>query len=422
MTGKTDTPADQTVARKTSLLSAGRDPAKQSGAVNPPVYRASTIVFRDADHWMEQQAQKKAGVRGVYYGRHGTPTSHAFEDAMCELEGGSRCFLFPSGLSAVYHALAAFAEPGKTFLLAKNCYYPSKRAATELAAQSGMTVTFFDPMDPEDTFPRIDASVALVLIESPGSNSFEVCDVDAITKAARAAGCRVALDNTWATPLLFRPLEHGVDLSIQALTKYVSGHSDLLGGSVTVNAEVADMFEAHHVTCGACLSGDESYSALKGLRTLAVRLREHGASALALAEWLQTRPEPMTVRHPALPDAPGHDYWRANFDGASGLFSVDFEGWGWEQSRCFINALRLFGLGASWGGYESLVLPCGDVHGNPMPGGGVFARMRFNIGLEDTDDLRGDIEQALNLVAKTFASTGLDTGASHGQVDQPEGR
>lgn len=383
---------------QTRIVSLGRDPLAHHGAVNTPVYRASTIVFQGADHWAEQQAAKKAGQRGVYYGRLGTPTSQGLEDALTALEGAEASFLFPSGLAAVYHSLAAFAGVGKRFLLAQNCYEPSKKAAASLAASHGMRVEFFDPMDLAGLCVKLDATVALVLLESPGSNSFEVCDVDALAAAAHVVGAVVAMDNTWATPLIFRPLAHGVDLSIQALTKYVSGHSDLMGGAVSVNAAVKDRLKAHYEACGAMLSGDECYSAAKGLRTMAVRLRQHDQSARAVAEWFASRPEEMVIRHPARADAPGHAYWAENFNGASGLFAVDLYGWGWPETRTFIDSLKLFGLGASWGGYESLVLPCGNVQGNLDAAGRSFARIRLNIGLEDAQDLISDLAQGMDAV------------------------
>lgn len=393
-------PASRPLAPETLIVSAGRDPAAHHGAVNTPVYRASTIVFRDAEHWKAEQAAKKAGVRGVYYGRLGTPTSHGLEDALTALEAAEATFLFPSGLAAIYHALAAFAAPGKRFLLAANCYEPSKRAAQTIAAGAGMVVELFDPMDLAGLDARLSEDVALVLIEAPGSNSFEVCDVDAIAVAAKAVGAVVAMDNTWATPLLFKPLAHGVDLSIQALTKYVSGHSDLLGGSVSVNACALPKMKLQFEASGAVLSGDECYSAAKGLRTMALRLRQHEASAMAVADWFATRPEAMVIRHPARPDAPGHAYWKAAFAGASGLFSVDFLDWGWAETRRFLDALTLFGVGASWGGFESLVLPCGNIEGNPDAEGRRFARIRFNIGLEDVGDLIADLAQALDAVQR----------------------
>jgi len=388
-----------TISEATRLIFAGRSPLEHNGAVNTPVYRTSTIMFRSADDWRAAQAAKAEGKRGIYYGRLGTPTSQGLEDALCDLEGGVQTFLFPSGLAAIYHTLAAFAAPGKKLLLASNVYPPSKRAASTVAQASAMTVEFFDPMDLAAFDALLDQDVAVVLVESPGSNSFEVCDVDAITRSAHDVGAVVAMDNTWATPLLFKPLSHGVDLSIQALTKYASGHSDMLGGSVTVAGGVRDRMRAHHEASGGCLSGDDCYAVSKGLRTMAVRLREQSRSGLAIARWMQERSDMLTVRHPALPGAPGHEYWRDNFKGASGLFSVDFHGWGWPASRDFIDGLKLFGLGASWGGYESLVLPCGNVEGNASDRGGTFARIRFNIGLEDVEDLKADIARALDGVS-----------------------
>lgn len=380
---------------QTRLVAMGRNPSAHSGAVNTPVYRASTILYASADHWLQAQSDKKEGKRGVYYGRLGTPLSHGLEDAICEMEAGVRCFLYPSGLSAVYHTLAAFCRPASRVLISKYAYAPSRHAADHLRETIGADVHFFDPMDQAAFAGLLDERTSIVLLEAPGSNTFEVCDVDALAGAARSAGAMVAMDNTWATPLLFQPLMHGVDISIQALTKYISGNSDMLGGSATVNERALAAMKQHYDAAGCCLSADDCYSASRGLRTLDVRLRQHEANGLALAGWFKDRPEVQRVRHPALPENPGHPYWRDNFRGACGLFSVDFKDWEWGRMRDFLNALALFGIGASWGGFESLALPGGPVAGEIDADGVQVARVRFHAGLENVADLIADLESAL---------------------------
>lgn len=391
------------VQAETRVVGLGRSPAHHFGAVNTPVYRASTILYPSADAWLDAQKAKKSGKRQVSYGRHGTPTSHDLEDALCELEGGARTFLSPSGLAAVYQTLCAVLTPSSRLVIADNAYQPSRSAAEHLHHRLGVEVVTIDPCDADALRAALQVPTDLVLIESPGSRNFHVCDVDAVAAAAHSSGALVAMDNTWATPLLFRPLEHGVDLSIQALTKYVSGHSDLLAGAVTVNERALDLMQREHMASGTCLAGDDCYLALRGLRTLAVRLTQHHATGLALARWLDARPEVARVMHPGLPGHVGHPYWRDTFRGASGLFAVDVKGWNWEQTRLFLNGLRRFGIGASWGGFESLALPFAPVDGEIGPDGRPFARIRFHAGLEDPGDLIKDLEAALAAVTKAEA-------------------
>lgn len=380
----------------TRLISTGREPMAYSGAVNTPIFRASTILFESAEIWRSAQTAKKAGVKGVYYGRLGTPTSQDLEHVIRVSEDGAKAFLFPSGLAAVYHSLAAFSKPQSRILIAQNAYPPSKTAAYHLKSQIGVDVVLFDPLDLDDLRTKLHAPTSIVLIESPGSNTFEVCDVDAVSAIAHDGGAMVAMDNTWATPALFKPLLHGVDLSIQALTKYASGHSDMLGGSVTVSEAASEALAHQHHASGSCLAADECYSVLRGIRSLPVRLAQHETNGLTLANFLSKQDVVSRVLHPALPDNPGHAFWDKNFDGASGLFSVEFSNWTWSHASRFMDSLTLFGIGASWGGFESLVLPAGALEGETDRDGNPVFRIRIHAGLENADDLVADLEQAIS--------------------------
>ena len=384
----------------TSVVTGGRDPDWYHGFVNPPVYHASTVIYASAEDYVAR--------RGRYqYGRRGTPTTEALELAVQELEG-PQCAgvaLLPSGLAAISTALLSVVRAGDNILVTDSAYAPTRSYCDHILSRLGVTTTYYDPLVGAAIADLILPSTRAVFLESPGSLSFEIQDVAAIATAAHAKGATVLMDNTWATPLYFRPLDHGVDLSIQAGTKYIGGHSDVMLGTVAAGkAAIADL--KHTVGySGLCEGPDDVYLGLRGLRTLAVRLERHHKSGLAVARWLEQRPEILRVIHPAMPSHPGHAIWKRDFAGACGLFSVVFKPAAEKQVYALLDALELFGIGASWGGFESLAIPfdCGPVRTATRwaPGG---PAIRLHIGLEDVSDLIADLERG-------FAAMALARGA-----------
>jgi cystathionine beta-lyase len=310
------------------------------------------------------------------------------------LEGGDRTFLTPSGLSAVSTTLLSFAEAGGHILIADSVYMPTRRFASRVLKRLGVDIEYYDPLIGGGIARLLRPETKLVFTESPGSQTFEVQDIPAICKAARGRGVPVAIDNTWATPLYFRPFEHGVNISIQAATKYIVGHADALLGAVTCDASSARAVAATHEALGLCANGDDCFLALRGLRTMAVRLERHWRSGLEMAEWLQSRPEVAAVIHPAMPGDAGYELWRRDFLGASGLFSIVLKPRPQEAVRRMLNALRIFGMGYSWGGFESLIVPfdCAPARTATVwkPQG---PTLRLHIGLENVEDLKRDLER-----------------------------
>jgi cystathionine beta-lyase len=386
---------DRPVSDATRVVTAGRRSEWTNGIVNPPVWRASTILY-------DSIAELRAGLAGdshhrLFYGRRGTPTQWSLADALTELEpGAGGTFLYPSGVAAVAAALLAVLSPGDELLLVDSAYDPTRAMADGLLKRMGVTTRHYDPLIGGGIADLIGDKTRAVFLESPGSLTFEVQDVPAIAAAARARGCVTLLDNTWATPLHFRALEHEIDLSILACTKYVVGHSDAMLGSVTATPELWPRLLSTSRQLGQVASPDDCWLASRGLRTMAIRLKQHEASALRIAQWLAGRPEVAEVLHPALPSSPGHELWRRDFTGASGLFSFTLNG-GTDAARsALIDSLALFGIGYSWGGFESLALPV-DPHRHrsvvkrPQTG----PMVRLQIGLEDPEDLIADLEAGL---------------------------
>ena len=373
----------------TRLVHAGRDPERQAGVISPPIYRGSTIVYPTMAAY---EARFDRRYTSFAYGIHGTPTTVALAEAVAELSGGMRSVIVSSGLAAVTQALTAFLRQGDHLLVADTVYGPTRAFCVEILARFGMEVTFYDPLVGSDIAALIRPTTRIVYLESPGSQTFEVQDVPTIAAAARERGVLVVLDNTWATPLHFRAFEHGVDVEIQALTKFVAGHSDLLLGAITARTE--ELYRALRdatVTFGDCAAPDLCYEALRGLRTLAVRLRHHEASALRVAEWLTRRPEVERVLHPALPDDPGHAIWKRDFRGASSLFGVRLRTGSEAAVAAMVDHLRLFKIGASFGGFESLIVPARPERtARPWRGSGFL--LRLHVGLEAVEDLIADLE------------------------------
>jgi cystathionine beta-lyase len=374
----------------TRLVLGGRDPASFHGFVNPPVYHGSTVLA--------QTVEELTGRRQRYvYARRGTPTSDAFEEAMRGLEGGAGVVLCPSGLSAVSTALHSMLSAGDHLLMTDSAYGPARHLCDGVLRRMGIETTYYDPRIGEGISDLVrPGSTKAIYMESPGSLTLEIQDVPAIADVARRHGAAAILDNTWATPLLFKAHEHGVDLSITAGTKYVLGHSDAMFGTVSASAGAWARLKSFHGDCGLCVGPDDIFLALRGLRTMSLRLRHHEASALHLARWLKTRPEVARVLHPALPDDPGHAIWNRDFKGSSGLFSIILAPGPDAAVEAFLDGLKLFGLGYSWGGFESLALPF-DCRASRTattwdPGG---PAVRLHIGLEDPQDLIADLEAGL---------------------------
>lgn len=378
---------------QTKVVHAGRHPEKFEGAVNPPVYHVSTVLSPNLADWEQKNKDYAAGRPGMYYGRHGTPTLDALEEAIAELEGGYRTVVFPSGLAACACAILAFVKAGDHILIADSAYGPTRRVGTRFLKRFGVTAEFYDPLIGAGIQTLLRPNTSVVVVEAPGSLTFEMQDIPAIAAAAHGCGAMVVMDNTWATPLYFKPFEHGVDVSVQAATKYIVGHSDAMLGTVTVTKEAWPKLRETHVDLGQTAGPDDVYLAQRGLRTMATRLKQHGESGLALAQWLARQPEVERVLHPALPADPGHAIWKRDFSGASGLFSVVLRPVSEAAFAAFIDGLELYGIGASWGGYESLVMPfdpCQVRSATRWPHAGPC--FRIHAGLESPDDLLADMD------------------------------
>jgi cystathionine beta-lyase len=389
--------------RETRLVHAGRDPEGHEGAVNPPVYRASTILFPTMAAY-ENRHERRFTSYG--YGIHGTPTTLALASALAELSGGARTLVLSSGLSAVTQTLTALLRRDDHLLIADAVYGPTRVFCREVLARYGVEVTFYDPLVGADVARLVRPATRVVYVESPGSQTFEVQDVPAIAAAAHARGAVVVLDNTWATPLHFRAFEHGVDVEIQALTKFVAGHSDLLLGAVTARTEeLYRVVRDGATTFGDCPAPDVCYEALRGLRTLGVRLRHHEAAALRVAEWLARRPEVARVLHPALPADPGHALWKRDFRGASSLFGVLLRTRSEKAVAAMVDGLRLFKIGASFGGFESLVVPARPERtARPWREPGFL--LRLHVGLEAVEDLIADLDEGLARLGAALRDAG----------------
>ncbi|HWJ18014.1 MAG TPA: cystathionine beta-lyase [Geobacterales bacterium] len=374
------------LATATALTQLGRDPRRYSGFVNAPVFRGSTVLFPDAESLESRDVE-------YTYGRPSNPTTRALELALAKLEGGQQTFLTPSGLCAVSTTLLAFAQTGGHILVSDSVYMPTRRFANRVLKRLGVDVEYYDPLIGGGIASLLRPETKLVFTESPGSQTFEMQDIPAICKAARGRGVPVAIDNTWATPLYFRAFDHGVNISIQAATKYIVGHADALIGAITCDASSAKAVASTHESLGLCVNGEDCFLALRGLRTLSVRLERHWKSGLAIAEWLQTRPEVASVVHPALPGHPGHELWRRDFLGASGLFSIYLKPYSNAAVKRLLNALRIFGMGYSWGGFESLIVPFDCKAARTATAWNAQGpALRLHIGLEDVDDLKRDLE------------------------------
>jgi len=376
----------------TRLTHGGNNPHDYFGFVNPPVVHASTVLFPDAGA-IAGRSQKYT------YGTRGTPTTDALGAAIDALEGSAGTIMVPSGLAAVTVPLLAFLSAGDHLLITDSVYAPTRNFANTMLKRLGVEVEYYDPAIGGGIGALMRPSTRVVFTESPASNTFEMQDIPAISRIAKAHGAIVMMDNTWATPLFFKPLDHGVDISIHAATKYPAGHSDVLLGTVSANSECWEqLFEAFN-TLGCCAGPDDVYQVLRGLRTMGVRLARHEESTLTIARWLEKLPGVARVLHPGLESHPGHQLWKRDFCGSSGIFSVVLSGGGVAKSHAFLNALRIFGLGYSWGGYESLAVPVSLADRSLSSTHYEGPIIRLQIGLEDVADLQADIMLALDAAA-----------------------
>jgi cystathionine beta-lyase len=391
--------------RKDTLLThLGRHPEAQYGAVNPPVYHASTILSANMAEWeAKRDPNKRFDV--VRYGLLGTPTTFALEEALAAIEGGYRAMLMSSGLAAITAPLQACLKCGDHLLMVDSCYGPARNFCDKMLTRCGIETTYYDPLIGGDIERLIRPNTRVVYTESPGSLTFEVQDVPAIAEAAHAMGAKVLMDNTWASPYLFPSFARGVDVSIHAATKYIVGHSDVVLGAVITTEEMYLPVRTMAADLGHCAAPDDAWLALRGLRTLSVRLERHQKNALAVAHWLQGRPEVSRVLYPALPEDPGHALWKRDFLGASGLFGVVLKPAPQKAVHAMIDALDLFGIGASWGGFESLVQPTNPARiRSATRWQAEGPTLRLHIGLEDPQDLIADLERGLHELRRVAAA------------------
>jgi cystathionine beta-lyase len=379
---------------ETKAVHSGLHPERFQGTVNPPVFHASTILSRTVEEYQRKRNDWLREAPGTYYGRFGTPTTESLQEAVAALEGGHRCVVYPSGLAACSGALLAFLAAGDHVLMSDSVYGPTRNLAKGILKRFGVATTFFDPLVGKGIEPLIRPETRVIYLESPGSLTFEVQDVPAIAEAARRRGITVIMDNTWGTPLYFKPFAHGVDVSVQAATKYIVGHSDAMLGTITCTKDAWTKLRSTTYELGQTAGPDDVYLAQRGLRTLAVRLKQHWQAGLALAEWISRQPEVERVLHPALPSDPGHALWKRDFLGASGLFGVVLKAGVTEKAlAAMIDGLELYGIGASWGGFESLIVPFHPAESRTAtrwPHKGPC--FRIHAGLENVDDLIADLE------------------------------
>ncbi|MEH6756089.1 MAG: cystathionine beta-lyase [Parasphingorhabdus sp.] len=378
----------------TQAVTSGRRKEWTGAVVNPPVWRAST-------HLYDSVAALRSGLSSnadghFFYGRRGSPTQWSLAEALTIMEpGAAGTMLYPSGVAAIACAMLAVLKPGDEILLTDSSYDPSRSYADSFLKRMGITARYYDPLIGAEISKMFTEKTKAILLESPGSLTFEVQDIPAICAAAKKAGIVTLLDNTWATSRFFPAMENGVDISIVAATKYIVGHSDVMMGAATTHAKYWTTLRRTAQQMGQVVSPDDAYLAARGLRTLEVRLKQHEQSALKIAHWLKARPEVGKLLHPALSDCPGHDIWQRDFKGSTGLFSFELKD-GDEQSRAaFIDALTIFGIGYSWGGFESLALPVDPAkHRTATDWTMTGALVRLHIGLEDPDDLIDDLAKA----------------------------
>ena len=378
--------------KETQIVTLGRDKKWAKGVINPPVVRASTMLF-DTIEEMHFAAKNKANGE-MFYGRRGGPTHFAFQAAIAELEGGVGTALYPSGSAAISASLMSFLKAGDHLLMVDSAYEPTRSLCEGLLAGFGIETTYYDPLIGAGIVDLIQANTKVLFLESPGSITMEIQDVPTLSRIAHEHNMVVMLDNTWASPINSRPFDMGVDISIQAATKYIVGHSDVMMGTATSNAQHWDQLREHSYLMGYCTSPDDVYLASRGLRTLGVRLAQHEKNALKVANWLTTRPEVDHLRHPAFASCPGHEFFKRDFSASNGLFSVVLKEGNTRSLTALVENMTYFKMGFSWGGFESLILSVSGIQkmrtatkwdsSKPL--------IRLHIGLESPDDLIADLE------------------------------
>jgi len=380
----------------TALVNAGRSKKYTQGSVNTVIQRASSLVFDTVE--AKKHATRNRANGELFYGRRGTLTHFSLQEAMCELEGGAGCALFPCGAAAVANTILAFVEQGDHVLMTNTAYEPTQDFSTKILAKLGVTTSWFDPLIGSSIVQLVQPNTKVVFLESPGSITMEVHDVPAIVQAVRSVAPEaiIMIDNTWAAGVLFKALEFDIDISIQAGTKYLIGHSDAMVGTAVANARCWEQLRENAYLMGQMLDADTAYMTSRGLRTLGVRLRQHHESSLKIAEWLAAHPQVAQVNHPALPGSKGHEYWKRDFRGSSGLFSfVLNKRLNDEELANYLDNFSLFSMAYSWGGFESLILANQPEHIAAIrPEGRVDfsgTLIRLHIGLENVDDLIGDL-------------------------------
>ncbi|WP_448569713.1 cystathionine beta-lyase [Thalassotalea ganghwensis] len=390
--------------KDTKIVNAGRQSKWTRGVVNPPVERASTVVFDSVKEMKHATANR--GNKVLFYGRRGTSTAFAFADAMTELEGGAGCAIYPSGTAAITNAILSFVKTGDHILMVDNAYEPTRDFCDKMLANIGVETTYYDPLIGAGIEALIQANTRLIFLESPGSITMEVQDVPAIAEVAHRHNCMVMLDNTWGAGVNFNAFEHGVDISIQAATKYIVGHSDVMLGTAVATEPYWEQLRENSYLMGQCTSPDDLYLAMRGIRTLSVRLKQHQESALKIAHWLQQREEVDRVLHPAFASCPGHEFFQRDFSGSNGLFSFVLNRGDQQSLNALLDGMHHFKMGYSWGGFESLIL------GNTNVGRlrtattwqDSYPLIRLHVGLEDVDDLIDDLAKGFDRLNQALAS------------------
>lgn len=391
--------------KKTLLVNAGRSKKWTNGVVNPPIQRASTVVFDSVAE--KNQATVNRANKTLFYGRRGTHTHFAFQEAMVEIEGGVGCALFPCGAAAIANSILSLVQTGDHILMVDTCYEPTRDFCEKIMKKMGIETTYYPPTIGEGIRALIQPNTKVLFTESPGSITMEVQDIPTLARVAHEHDIIVMLDNTWAAGVNFSPFEHGVDISIQAATKYIVGHSDVMLGTAIANEKCWDQLREQSYLMGQCVSPDDAYLGLRGLRTLDVRLRQHAQNSLAIAHWLAEQPEVDHVRHPALETCPGHEFYQRDFTGGNGLFSFVLKSSDTKATTALLDGMQHFSMGFSWGGFESLILANEPKSfdslrtvAHPHFAGTLI---RVHIGLEDVDDLIADLKAGLERYSAQLA-------------------
>lgn len=391
--------------KQTKMVTAGRSKKWTNGVVNPSVQRASTVVFDTVAE--KQHATKNRAKQTLFYGRRGTSTHFALQDAMVEIEGGVGCSLYPCGAAAITNAILAFVKTGDHILMVDTCYEPTRDFCQQVLKRMGIETTYYDPLIGEGIAELIQPNTRVLFLESPGSITMEVQDIPTLSHIAHQHDLVVMLDNTWAAGVNFSPFEFGVDISIQAGTKYIVGHSDVMLGTAVANQRCWDNLREQSYLMGQCISPDDAYLGLRGLRTLDVRLKQHQQNSITVAQWLAERPEVDHVRHPAMSSCPGHEFFLRDFTGSNGLFSFVLNTSNSKATTALLDGMKHFSMGYSWGGFESLILANEPSSFNALRTVAhpkfTGTLIRLHIGLENVDDLILDLEQGLARYAQVLS-------------------